>query len=134
MEIFDSTDVYKPEGPSTLGQPLFEDARGFIQRIDTQGQRVNILFTKKGFMRSGDLHKNIQYDFVFNGKFELWTRIGDTDVKKMYGPNEFIEIPPGTPHLFNFLEDTLMAEWWNGPFDAWYYRPYRTIIEKGSKT
>jgi len=85
-------------------------------------------------MRSGDLHKNIQYDFVFNGKFELWTRIGDTDVKKMYGPNEFIEIPPGTPHLFNFLEDTLMAEWWNGPFDAWYYRPYRTIIEKGSKT
>lgn len=128
-DIFSSPDVYQPQGPSTLSNPLFEDARGFIRRIDTQGQKLNLLFTKKGFMRSGDLHKIAQYDFIFSGQIEIWYRIDGKDVKKVYGAHEFLEIPPGVPHLFNFVEDTLMAEWWDGPFETWYFRPYRDIIE-----
>lgn len=129
MDIFSSSDVYKPVGPGNLDQPFFEDARGFIRRIKKDGHAVNILFTRKGFMRSGDLHKVIQYDFFFSGACEVWFRQDGKDVKKVYSKNSFLEIPPGTPHLFNFLEDTLMAEWWDGPFEAWYYRPYRNIIE-----
>ena len=132
MDIFSSTDVYQPQGQSKIEEPFFEDGRGFIQRVKKSGQAVNLLFTKKGFMRSGDLHQTIQYDFIFNGKVELWLRQEDgTDVKQIYEANSFIEIPAGIPHLFNFLEDTFMAEWWSGPFEAWYFRPYREIIEKG---
>ncbi len=132
METFSSPDVYQHQGPSNIEEPFYEDARGFIQRVKRSGQEVNLLFTKQGFTRSGDLHQNIQYDFIFNGKIELWLRQEDgTDTKQIYGANSFIEIPAGIPHLFNFLEDTFMAEWWSGPFEAWYFRPYRKIIDKG---
>lgn len=131
MDIFESPDVYQHQGPHTVDQPFFEDERGSIQRLEQGGQKVNMLFTKKGFMRSGDLHKNTQFDCIVKGKCELWLRIDDEDVKQVYGANSFIEIPPGTPHLFLFLEDTYMLEYWDGPFEAWYYRPYRQIIEKG---
>lgn len=130
MDIFSSPDVYKPEGPSKIDQPFFEDSRGFIQRVNHGGQKVNLLFTKKGFMRSGDVHKNTQFDFVFNGKIEIWFKNEDgSDTKKIFEKNSFVEIPPGVPHLFNFLEDTFMAEWWDSEFETWYYKPYRQIIE-----
>jgi len=129
-DIFSSPDVFKPETkPGSLEQPVFTDARGTIHRLNIDGFKVNLLSTKKGFMRSGDLHKNRQFDFIFSGKVELWLKQDGKDVKKTIGPNTFIEIPPGIPHLFSFLEDTVMAEWWDGPFEGWYYKPYRDIIE-----
>lgn len=129
MDIFSSPDVYQHEGPSRVEEPFFEDARGSIRRIDDGVHKVNLLYTKKGFMRSGDLHKNTQFDFLIQGKCELWLRIAGQDVKRVYEAHSYIEIPPGTPHLFIFLEDTYMLEWWDGEFEAWYYRPYREIIE-----
>jgi len=126
---FSGPDFYKPEGAPPSGEGFFEDHRGFIQRIDRNGHKVNLLTTKAGFMRSGDVHKNVQFDFIFSGKVEVWFKIDGKDEKTIYEKNSFIEIPPGTPHLFNFLEETFMAEWWDGDFEAWYYRPYREIIE-----
>ncbi len=32
------------------------------------------------------------------------------------------------PHLFEFLEDNYMVEWWDCDFRAWYFRPYRDRI------
>ncbi|MBI4059640.1 hypothetical protein HY406_01090 [Candidatus Giovannonibacteria bacterium] len=128
QDIFFDPDVYKPP-IGDIATPIFSDVRGTIQRIEIASQKINLLYTKKGFMRSGDLHKNTQFDFVFKGQLELWLRRNNQDIKQIYGPNSFVEIEPGIPHLFKFLEDTLMAEWWNGPFEAWYYRPYREIIE-----
>lgn len=133
-DIFTSSDVFKPETkPGALEQPVFSDARGTINRITLDGVKVNLLSTKKGFMRSGDLHRNVQFDFIFSGKIELWQRKDGKDVKTVHGPNSFISIPAGVPHLFKFLEDTVMAEWWDGPFEAWYYKPYRDIIDKDTK-
>ncbi len=126
--IYSSPDVYEPPA-GNLEQPVFTDARGTIHRIVLDGVKINLLSTKKGFMRSGDLHKNTQFDFVFSGKVELWLRKDGNDVKTIYGPNSFIRITPGIPHLFHFLEDTIMAEWWDGPFKAWYYKPYRDVID-----
>ena len=127
--IFNSPDVYKPTQTDGLETPFFEDARGSIQRITSGGSKINLLFTRAGYMRSGDLHKNTQLDFIFSGRVEVWRRVGERDEKTIYGPNEYLTLAPGVPHLFNFLEDTVMAEWWDGPFEAWYYRPYREIIE-----
>lgn len=132
-KIYANPDVYKPMQNGGLEAPTYTDIRGTINRIDIEGKKINILFTRKGFMRSGDLHKNIQFDFVFSGKLELWLRKGNRDIKKIYKANDFIAIPPNVPHLFNFLEDTLMAEWWSGPFEAWYFKPYRSVIDEQFK-
>jgi mannose-6-phosphate isomerase-like protein (cupin superfamily) len=129
-DIFSSPDVFEPKAePGALDKPTHTDVRGTVHRLDIDCFKVNLLSTKKGFMRSGDLHKNVQFDFILSGKVELWLRKDGKDEKIVYGPNSFITIPPGVPHLFNFLEDTVMAEWWDGPFKAWYYKPYRDIID-----
>ncbi len=133
MDIFSSADVYEPPA-GDMSSAIYRDVRGEIHRIEAGGFKVNLLFTKRGFMRSGDLHKNIQFDFIYSGKVEIWTREGNRDVKKVYGKNQFIELPPGIPHLCKLWEDCVMAEWWDGPFKAWYYKPYRAIIDEQFKS
>merc|ERR1711879_784539 len=80
--------------------------------------------------------KNTQMDFIFKGKVRVWVRDleNNCDVKKVYVANDFISISPGEPHIFEFLEDTVMAEWWEPmPFKAWFYRPYRELVDKKIK-
>ena len=129
-EIYSNTSVFKPETkPGALESPIFEDIRGKIERVDFKGIKFNIIETKKGFMRSGDLHKNTQLDLVLSGKIELWTLNYNKTDKAIINPNQYIVLKPHVPHLFNFLEDTVMIEWWDGPFEAWFYTPYRDIID-----
>lgn len=33
--------------------------------------------------------------------------------------------------MFEFLEDNCLIEWWGDEFMAWYYEPYRNIIDQG---
>jgi hypothetical protein len=127
-EIFSSSDVYEPPA-GDLNSSVFSDNRGSIHRLVEGGRSYNLLYTKRGYLRSGDLHTVNQNDLILTGKVELWLRQNDQDIKRIYGPTSLIVIPPAIPHLFRFLEDTVMAEWWDGPFRAWYYRPYRKIIE-----
>jgi len=130
-DIYLSKLVTKPESkPGALEAPVFEDVRGRIERLDFQGAKYNLLETKKGFMRSGDLHKNTQFDLILAGKAELWTLVDNVTQKTVVGPNQLIVLKPHVPHLFNFLEDTIMIEYWNGPFETWFYTPYRDIIDK----
>lgn len=132
--IYDSPDVSKPETkPGALEQPVFQDDRGIIQRLEMWGTKINLLSTKKGFMRSGDLHKNRQLDVILSGKVRLWTYQNGKTVKQDIGPHTYIVLNPHTPHLFEYLEDTVMMEWWDGQFEAWYYKPYRTIIDETTK-
>lgn len=130
---------------------IYYDGRGEIHNISVnenndavlqsspggKDRRLNILYTNKGVMRSGDLHPNVQCDFVFAGSVQVWTLDKDGSTKKtIYGPKQYIEIPPYVPHVFNFLEDTVMAEWWEGRdgtssnFRAWFYKPYRCIVDE----
>lgn len=83
-------------------------------------------------MRSGDIHPNLQCDFIFSGKVKVWTlsKDGSTTVQS-YEKHDFIQIPIGVPHIFEFVEDTCMAEWWEPQgFQAWFYKPYREIVDK----
>ena len=93
---------------------VYRDERGEIHNVKVNNaHRINILYTKAGYMRSGDLHPNLQCDFVFAGKVKVWTLEKDGSTKiATYGKHEFISIPRGTPHVFAFVEDTIMAEWW----------------------
>lgn len=124
------------EAPPRVNTPVpapsvYKDGRGEIHNIKVGGKRVNILFTKQHVMRSGDIHENTQHDFIFSGQVELWIlRKGETE-KKIYGPYEYLSIPPYVPHVFHFLQDTVMAEWWEpGSFHAWFYEPYRSIVQQ----
>lgn len=111
---------------------IYTDERGEIHNIKANDKRINILYTKKGYLRSGDLHPNEQCDFIFSGKVKIWTLQSDGSTKITdYCAHDFISIPRGVPHVFEFVEDTVMAEWWEPPgFQAWFYKPYRDIVNK----
>ncbi|GLC58040.1 hypothetical protein PLESTB_001311500 [Pleodorina starrii] len=112
----------------------FLDDRGAIYKFKlADNVYVNMYYTKAGFRRSGDLHDCNQYDVVLRGRTRLRMIDPHTgrEVVQEYGPNDFIVIPARTPHMFEFLEDNCLLEWWDAPFRAWYYQPYRTVIEQG---
>ncbi|TAL57745.1 MAG: hypothetical protein EPN86_01435 [Nanoarchaeota archaeon] len=112
-----------------LNAPFFADLRGEIHRLNVKGVKFNALFTKKGALRSGDYHPVVQYNIVLKGKLQITLRKGNKDVKMIKKPGELIKIPPNTPHLYKFLADSVILEWWGGPFKVKYYQPYRKIIE-----
>ena len=116
-----------------LNAPLQRDLRGAIRRYNVKGVKFNALFTKAGCYRSGDLHPITQYDLIFKGRFRITFRKGNKDIVFEKGENELIIIPPNTPHLFKSLTDTVMLEWWDGPFEVGYYRPYRKFVERQFK-
>ena len=60
----------------------------------------------------------------------LTTRENGADVVRTFGSTERIAGPPNSPHLFEFLTDTVMAEWWEHPFEARYYKPYRERVDQ----
>lgn len=52
---------------------IYKDGRGEIHSILVGDyKRINLLYTKKRVMRSGDIHRNMQHDFVFSGQVEVW--------------------------------------------------------------
>ena len=124
------------------------DARGTIDKLEVSGVKFNVIFSKAGTYRSGDVHPNTQYDLVLSGQAEITQRaaeawearnlasrttcwLGHTvdEWTSVLLPGEKCVIPKGHPHLFYFPVDTVMLEWWDGPFDATYYEPYRKIVE-----
>jgi hypothetical protein len=126
------------EAPPDINRPvpvpsLYCDSRGEIHNLLVGNKRINLLYTKAGVKRSGDLHAQVQHDFVFSGKVvvSILTRDGTTH-DEIYGAGMYISIPPYVPHVFTFLQDTTMAEWWDGPFFAWLFLPYRKIVEESS--
>ena len=111
---------------------IYTDERGEIHNIKANDKRINILYTKKGYLRSGDLHPNTQCDFIFSGCVKIWTLQSDGSTKiTTYGKHDFICIPKAVPHVFEFVEDTVLAEWWEPQgFQAWFYKPYRDVVNK----
>ncbi len=116
-----------------LENPVYSDKRGKILRIKLGGMKFNILYTKKGALRSGDYHNSTQHDLILKGMLEIWLSKNGKTVKLKKKPNELIVIPPNTPHLFKFLSDSIMIEWWNKPFECKYYEPFRRLVEKQFK-
>ena len=113
------------EVPSTVS-----DARGSISNLAIGGFRFNVLVSRAGTMRSGDVHRSRQLDMIFSGRVMVTTREHGKDVSRMYHGGQLVVIPAHVPHIFHFLNDTVMAEWWDGAFEARYYRPYRKRVDR----
>ena len=109
-----------------------EDSRGWIERHEAEGVKFNVVFSRAGTFRGGDEHPNTQHNFLLSGCAKIIVRRPSpaAEVELRYSPFWQYEIPPQWPHLFEFLEDTVMLEWWDGPFDATYYPPFREIVER----
>ncbi len=112
---------------------VFRDKRGWIKKFNIKGVSFNILYTKKGAMRSGDYHKTAQYDLILSGRWRITMRKRKKDISIIRGPNTVVKIPPKIPHLYKALSDSIMIEWWDGPFEAKYFWPYRKMIEESLK-
>ncbi len=41
------------------------------------------------------------------------------DVVQVVEPHALVAIPPRVPHLFEFIEDSYLIEWWDCVFEAW---------------
>lgn len=128
QSIYASSEITEPSHKGLPDKSFFEDKRGSVNFFKVGGQAVNLFFTKKGFKRGGDIHKNNQYNIIISGKVKLVTLEGGRILKTILKKNSFIIIKPHIPHLFEFLEDTVMIEWWGGHFRAWYYKPFRDMI------
>lgn len=119
-----------PQGHGVVAVPsVLKDARGEIHNLQIGGARFNILVSKAGTMRSGDVHRWPQLDMVFSGVVRVTTREAGRDVVRTYSSGDRIVIPSNVPHMFFFVNETVMAEWWLGPFEARYYRPYREKVD-----
>lgn len=129
------------EAPERVNRPVpvpsvYSDERGEIHNLLICGRRrINLLFSKAGVKRSGDIHADTQHDFVFSGTVQVSTLHSDGSTQtKSYGPYQYIAIPPYTPHIFHFTQDTVMAEWWDGAFHAWFYTPYRKLVQESFRS
>ncbi len=116
-----------------LEEPLHVDARGEIHRFDIKGVKFNGLFTKAGALRSGDMHPHTQFNIVLSGELEITLRQGKKDIVVRKKPGKLIIIPPNVPHLYRSITDSIILEWWDGPFEVAYFEPYRRLVEKQFK-
>jgi len=121
------------EPKTGLNAPLHEDFRGKIIRNNIEGTKFNTLFTKAGMYRGGDYHSIPQLNLFLSGEVEVTIRDGNKDVVTIKKANEFLRIPPNTPHVFKALTDSVMLEWWDGPFDGKYYNLYRKFVNEQFK-
>ena len=140
-DVLESGDIVSAPSASLLGSSRFEDSRGSYERRcfgKAPEVCVNILFTRKGFLRSGDLHADRQVNHIITGAVKLTQRVGNRDVSSTHYKLETVVLPAYTPHLYEFLEDTLMTEYWIdakgdlAPFKAWLFTPYRDLISNRS--
>lgn len=119
-----------PAGHGVVKVPsTFRDARGSVHNLEVDGLRFNVLVTRAGAARSGDVHRSVQRDHVLSGRIRVTTRERGRDVVREYGPGDSLAIPAHVPHMFEFLEDAALIEYWDGPFEARYYRPYRERVD-----
>lgn len=132
MEKYVAEQTYKPPpGHGEVAVPsTHEDIRGAVHNLRIGGFRFNVLVSRSGVLRSGDVHPCRQFDMIFQGRVQVTTREEGRDVNRMYNSGDLVVIPPHIPHIFAFLDETVMAEWWDGTFDAHYYRPYRQRVDE----
>lgn len=121
------------EGPGRIANSpvpsIFRDDRGEIHRMRVGGTRVNMLFSKRDVMRSGYLVLSKTVHFVVSGKVEVWNLTEEGTEKTIYEAHQSFYVEPYVPHILHFLQDTVLLEFWLGPFQCWYYHPYRRLVQ-----
>ena len=142
LEVYSGKDVRDAGAPllhslrSRPGADDFSDARGEIRKLAMGGFDFDVAFTRAGFMRGGNLHKCKQWGFVFTGDVAVIMPDPNTpgnEVLYRYNARELFDVPADTAHIFRFDHDTVMAEWWDCPYHAYNYAPYRRRVERNNR-
>lgn len=93
-----------------------EDERGVIQDILGPIDGVTEIFTKAGAVRGNHVHKETaQWAYVVSGRLLVVTQKDGYRRRHEYGPREMSEEPPGVPHAWKALEDTVTLVFTRGP-------------------
>ena len=91
---------------------VHEDERGQIYAIGgmlTGDREIALLVTKRGYARGGCIHRrNPEFFIVLSGQVSYHIA---HENEQIVGVGEAIEIPPGMPHYFETLMDTVAMEW-----------------------
>ena len=91
---------------------LFEDERGVICQLVSNGwNQVNVVTTKAG-TRRGRMHyhaKNVEAFYIVSGKVEYQCRSSITGERErsIFSAGDFWRVQPYIGHDFYFLEDTV---------------------------
>jgi len=127
-----ATHLYSPppRHGDVMVPSVVSDGRGEVHNLKFGSFRVNILVSRAGTLRSGDVHRARQLDMIFSGRVVITTREHGRDVEREYVGGQLCVIPENVPHIFRFVNDTVMAEWWQPQgFEARYYAPYRRKVD-----
>ena len=151
-KVYDRAEIHPaPASPSPRGSFSFSDARGTYERREFETMEgedpddppyVNIVRTFPGQLRSGDVHKCHQVNVLAFGRARVTTveKDGRERTRVVTGGDRVV-IPAHTPHLYEFLEDTVMTESWvhardrtRCAFEAWFHAPLRERVGDPKKT
>lgn len=109
---------------------IHSDARGDIMTLTGQMSfsEITLFRTRKGYARGGCMHPDTpEHVCVIEGRIEYHN---GAEVF-ILSCGESLLTPPGTPHYFLSLEDSLVMEW--GPTlqeKNTHHQAYRSIVEE----
>lgn len=96
----------------------FKDARGYIQDLLIHPlDGVTRIFTRAGAVRGNHTHKKTtQWTYVVSGWIQFaWTDADGVFQTAMRGEGALVEEPPGIPHAWKAVEDTVVLVFTAGP-------------------
>ena len=104
----------------------FLDERGNVVVLSDGETDYLLIYTKKGYLRGGELHGGEQYNVLLKGEVR-WFIDEQLPVKQL---EPFQTIGKETPHMMESLTDSVMLEWREYPIEkpVNYYKPYRKQI------
>lgn len=93
-----------------------EDERGIIQDLLGPVDGVTEISTKAGAIRGNHKHaETTQWAYVVSGRLLVVTEVDGFRKRREYGPGEISVEPPGVPHAWRALEDTVVLVFSRGP-------------------
>jgi len=109
------------------------DSRGWVVVWEFKGQEILMIYTKKGYMRGGEIHKGRQWNIILQGAVNwIIQQKYMFPLHQLYYSSAYIVTPKEIPHMMEALTDTLMIEWREYPLEqpVNYYKSFRDLIEK----
>ena len=94
---------------------------------DLAGKWCSFLETKKGAYRGNHVHQYDQYTVLLAGKAIVVKNIDGKLIEYPIELNKVHLTPKGIQHILIPLEDSILYEWWDGPFES---TPCPGVFEK----
>jgi hypothetical protein len=108
---------------------MASDTRGEVSVTPFMGRDYLVIYTKKGYMRGGEIHAGRQYNVLVEGTVR-WVTLRKKDAT--YAAPALFVTEAEMPHMMESLTDSVMIEWREKPLEnpVNYYKPYRMMVEE----